>query len=68
MGTVKDKTAEEIVKVFSEKWLSVMGTPKMVLTDNGREFQNDEMLVLCERFGIKVCSTAAESPWSNGMA
>src|SRR5215469_4813648 len=38
-----------------------------ILSDNGLEFQNEDMKKLCERFGIRQLATTAESPWSNGQ-
>ena len=49
-----------------EKWISIYGPPRRILTDNGREFQNDLFYEMCESMDIKVLTTAAESPWSNG--
>ena len=37
------------------------------MSDNGREFDNSEMRDLGEWFNIKIITTAAESPWSNGI-
>ena len=37
------------------------------MSDNGGEFSNSKFRELCERFNINVKTTAAESPWSNGM-
>ena len=31
------------------------------------EFNNSEMRLYCESFNIRVLTTAAESPWSNGV-
>ena len=38
-----------------------------MLSDNGREFNNEKVKELREKLNIVVKSTAAESPWSNGM-
>ena len=35
--------------------------------DNGGEFANDEFITFCENLNIRICITAAESPWSNGL-
>ena len=44
-----------------------MGPPKKFLVDNGGEFHNDEFRSLCEIVNIRICTTAGESPWSNGI-
>ena len=59
----KDVIAEGILKV----WLSYFGQPKRFLADNGGEFANRVYAELCEQFNIEMASTAAESPFSNGI-
>src|ERR1700755_1664326 len=63
---VKNKEPKEIVGKILERWISIFGAPERIISDNGLEFQNEEMKLLCERFNIKQLATAAESPWSNG--
>ena len=36
-------------------------------TGNGGEFANNNFIQLCKSFGITVKTTAAKSPWSNGL-
>ena len=45
----------------------MFGRPSRFLTDNGGEFANEDFIQMCDRMGIIICTTAAESPWSNGM-
>ena len=66
-GWIKNKIPCEIIRVFVERWLGIFGAPQRVLSNNGLEFQNNEMKKLAERFQIEMLSTAAESPWSNGV-
>ena len=66
-GWVESKKPEEIMEVLLEKWIGVFGAPKELLSDNGGEFQNEKVRILLEKFNIKMRSTAAESPWSNGV-
>ena len=63
---VNGKKAEEIIRKFIKHWVALFGTPKVVLSDNGKEFQNESFLRMTEMFGINCKTTAAESPWSNG--
>ena len=42
-------------------------SPDAFLSDNGGEFSNSEMRELGENFNIVIKTTAAESPWSNGL-
>ena len=64
---IPNKNKETIVEALFRIWLAVYGAPKKFLSDNGGEFANSEFLSLCEQFGILVNTTAAESPWSNGV-
>ena len=64
---VKDKTPESIMNGLMEGWLSIFGPPSKILTDNGGEFQNEKVRIMYERWNIKMLTTPAESPWSNGL-
>lgn len=61
------KRSSEIVKHFIHDWISVHGPPQKVLSDNGGEFNNEEVRDMAENFNIEVKATAAYSPWSNGL-
>lgn len=68
MATViGNKCATTIVKGLFKSWIAVFGAPGKLLSDNGLEFNNDEMRALGEAFNIKIMTTSAESPWSNGV-
>ena len=43
------------------------GCAKKFLLDNVGEFDNDHFIPLCENLNIHICTTVAESPWSNGL-
>ncbi len=64
---VTTKKASEIVKNFIHCWISIHGPPKRLFSDNGGEFNNEEMRDMAEKFNIEVKTTAAYSPWSNGL-
>lgn len=64
---IPNKKKETIVKAILDHWISMFGSPKKFLSDNGGEFVNADFLELAEKFNIKVLTTAAESPWSNGL-
>ena len=66
-AVVKSKKPNEIIAKVFQCWISIFGPPKRFLHDNGGEFVNSEFLELCESFNIVVLTTAAESPWSNGL-
>lgn len=64
---IPNKKKETIVQGVLEYWVRIFGSPKYFLTDNGGEFVNDEMIEYAEKFNIVLKTTAAESPWSNGL-
>ena len=63
----KSKEPKEIVAGIIKGWVSIFGPPQKFLTDNGGEFCNKVMLELAESMNIRILTTAAESPWSNGL-
>ena len=58
---------EKIVKKIFQIWTSIFDSAKKFLVDNGREFDNDEFRSLCENVNIRICTTTAESPWSDDI-
>ena len=45
---IKTKWKEEIIKQVSRIWVSIFGSPKKFLVDNGGEFNNEDFHSLCE--------------------
>ena len=64
---IKNKQSSTIVKSILQFWISIFGSSRKFLSDNGGEFVNQEFNELAEKFNISVLTTAAESPWSNGL-
>ena len=64
---ITNKKKQTIVQALLDNWIAIFGPPGKYLTDNGGEFVNDEMVQLAEKFNITLMTTAAESPWSNGL-
>lgn len=64
---VKSKEPNEIISGICKIWITIFGPPQKFLTDNGGEFANEKFLDLAEKMNIRVMTTAAESPWSNGL-
>ncbi len=64
---VKTKKSSEIVNSFIHTWISVHGAPQRLYSDNGGEFNNQEIRDMAENFNIETRTTAGYSPWSNGL-
>ena len=54
---------EVVVMKLFRIWITIFGPANLFISDNGGEFVNED----CESFGINVKTTAANSPWSNGI-
>ena len=48
-------------------WIGKFGVMKSVLTDNGGEFNSDEMRKVESILNTQICTTAGESPFQNGL-
>lgn len=64
---VRSKHASVFVKCFLRHWISIHGPPRRLFSDNGGEFDNDEVRDMAENFSIEIVTTPAYSPWSNGL-
>ena len=62
-----NKESKEIITKVLRFWVSYFGAPDIFLTDNGREFDNEEFRDMAQNLNIVVKTTAAQSPWSNGL-
>ena len=65
-SVIPNKSARTVIGSIFRNWISLFGAPKKLLSDNGLEFNNNDMRELGDLFGVKILATAAESPWSNG--
>ena len=64
---IKDKKTETICQAMFSGWITYFGCPGMFLSDNGGEFDSHVFREMGEKLNVKVATTAAESPFSNGI-
>ena len=64
---VPNKRKETIIEAICTSWIAPFWPPKRLMSDNGGEFSNADMVELCERFDVELQHSAAESPFSNGL-
>ena len=64
---IRDKNPKTIVNGILLYWVKWFGTPQKFFWDNGGEFVNSDVIDLAEKCNIVIKTTAAESPWSNGL-
>ena len=48
-------------------WIAIFGKPDALFSDNGGKFNNSILRDVAELLDCKVMTTAAYSPWSNGI-
>ena len=63
---IEGKTAEITAREF-DKYCSLFGAPKIIVTDAGKEWLNNTFEALCKIQGIKHVHTSPYSPWVNGL-
>ena len=61
-SVLRSKHAVEIIRVVMQFWISYFGAPRMFLTDNGREFDNEEFREMAQVFNVLVKTTPAQVP------
>ena len=64
---INTKKQDEIVKKIFSMWITYFGAPCKFLSDNGGEFANATFREMNEKLNVITATTAAESPWSNGI-
>lgn len=60
------QTAKQALKT-ARRWATLFGNEGNTLTDNGREYVNDEFTDWMARHGMKHYTTPVYSAWANGM-
>ena len=63
---LKDKSAKSVGKAFLDHVILPHTSPRVLLSDNGSEFNNAVLNEICKEFNIKKCNIVPHSPSSNG--
>ena len=64
---IANKKPETIIAGVLSHWCLIFGYPRVIMTDNGGEFDNGHFRSFAENHDIEIRTTAAFSPWSNGV-
>ena len=64
---LKRKLPSAVIDAIMLKWVSVFGVMIAILSDNGGEFSNDEMREVASVLHVRLFTTAADSPYQNGI-
>ena len=68
LRAIDDKEAETVAQAFLEGWVYTYGVPKVVLSDQGREFVNKFSAALYEALGVEHKTTSPYHPQTNAQA
>ena len=68
LAAIPDKTAETVATAIFNHWIIYHACPKLIITDKGKEFCNDIVNSLCDKFNIKRGTTTPYHPQTNAAA
>ena len=61
------KRSNDVINAVMQHWIGIFGVMGSIMTDNGGEFSSDEMREIMSILNVRVITTAAESPFQNGL-
>ncbi len=64
---LKDKQVTSVARALIDELFCKYNTPKVLLSDNGTEFNNQILDAICREYGITKMNVMAYHPASNGM-
>ena len=64
---IRDKTAHSVARSLTEQVFAVYRTPLTIVSDLGREFENQTMSEICRLMDIQKLRTTSYKPSTNGM-
>ena len=67
MFPLQSKRGAECAIAFYDNFICKHGVPATIITDSGREFNNEFLTSLCKQLDIKKINTAIYHPSSNGL-
>ena len=63
-----DKTSESVIKFLTRLWWPILGAPRVIVADQGREFISQTFSDFCESRSTLLWHCAVQAPWMNGTA
>ena len=64
---INRKRPSNVINALMQQWVGVFGFMESIMTDDGGEFSSDEMREVMSILNVRVITTAAESPFQNGL-
>lgn len=65
---LENKSMDVVASAFFDSWISQFGTPKLIVSDQGKEFVNSCFQLLDRKLGITHKTTSPYHPMANGQA
>ena len=63
---IEDRQATMVAKVLYDEYFSVLGFPRLLMSDNAQEFIGKVLTALCDLLNVKQVRTSPYHPQSNG--
>lgn len=64
---ISNITAETVARAFYETWIARFGIPRLVTSDQGKQFESHLFATLARLLGMKHIHTTSYHPMSNGL-
>ena len=64
---IKDKSSIAVAEALRHRIITRHSCPRVLLSDNAKEFTSEIIQNLCKSYGIKKCQIVAYKPSSNGL-
>ena len=64
---LETKSSSMVERFFKTKWLPILGAPRVLIADQGKEFVSAEFEEFCSSWSIYLHHTAVQAPWQNGV-
>ena len=61
------KRSNNVINAIMQHWIGIFGVMGSIMTDNEGEFSSDEMREIMSILNVRLITTAAESPFQNGL-
>ena len=66
--SISRPNAAEVAEILMNDWISKFSSPSQLISDGGREFQNNMIKELCQKMNIEQIITSPYHSRSNGLA